>query len=390
MLRLRRGKMCQAFLALIVLLIATCFIGCSSRGETSNAQPHMSHISSDPPHIADETEKNSRVDTSVMENLDDGDAGIYEGKVKRFSREDIDNFFTFCGTSIVSSNESEGHDEKSYAGVCENGSKFSYLTATNHPYSQFIYRNDDKAEIYWNYPIYTNERDYLTNSKYMVGWMFTEPKNFSFATAAEAEKNSREALSALGLSDLKLLRTLYCDHKTLEEAMQVITTAEEFGPLGATIENNGFEVKDDWSEADDAYLFSFGIPVNGIPLSYRDEQSNEKAWYTGCSIVVWYAKDGIISLSVDTPWEVGEEIEAPIPIVSAQIAQETVEKKFSYNLEYKDMRIDEVRLEYHYIQDRHKWLLKPVWAVALSYANDEFDDRYYIFTNIDALTGNEM
>ena len=343
--------MCRFLGALMVLLITTSFIGCSSREEILNSQPDMSNISSDPSHITDETEKNSHIDIPALENPDDGQAGIYEGKVKRFSRQDIDNFITFCGTSIISSKESEGHDEKFYTGICENGSQYSYLTATNHPYSQFIYRNDAKTEIYWNYPIYTNESDYLTNSKYMVGCMFTEPKDFGFATAAEAEKNSREALSELGLSDLKLLRTLYCDHKTLKEAMQVITTEEQFGPLGATIENNGFKVKDDWSEADDAYLFSFGIPVKEIPLSNRNEQSNEKAWYTGCSIVVWYTKDGIISLSVDTPWEIGEEVEAPMPIVPAKTAQEIVEKKYSYNLEYKDIRIDEVRLEYHYVQN---------------------------------------
>lgn len=230
----------------------------------------------------------------------------------------------------------------------------------------------------------------MTNAKYTVGWMFIEPKAFSFATKAEAEQNVRDALAALGLSNLKLLRTLYCDHQTLEAAMDRVTTNEDYGPIGVTVENNGYPIRDDWSEDDDAYMFSFGISVHGVSMSYRYDTSEETAWYTGSNVVVWYTKDGIVSLSVDTPWEVGEVETPPEPIISAQTALEAAKTKFGYNLMDRDKRIEEIRLEYHYIQDRERWLLKPVWAVALSYTDETHFDRYYSFMNIDALTGDEL
>lgn len=344
-----------------------------------------------PQHFVETVNEDFHIDATVEEYPADGLAGVYIGEKKRFTKEEINSFFNFCGTAIDSSNESSTGDMDYYNGVCENGFVFfSEQSSHNHPYSKFIYRNDQKSQIYRDYPIYNDEQEYLTNAKYTVGWMFIEPKAFSFATKAEAEQNVRDALAALGLSNLKLLRTLYCDHQTLEAAMDRVTTNEDYGPIGVTVENNGYPIRDDWSEDDDAYMFSFGISVHGVPMSYRYDTSEETAWYTGSNVVVWYTKDGIVSLSVDTPWEVGEVETPPEPIISAQTALEAAKTKFGYNLMDRDKRIEEIRLEYHYIQDRERWLLKPVWAVALSYTDETHFDRYYSFMNIDALTGDEL
>ena len=220
--------------------------------------------------------------------------------------------------------------------------------------------------------------------------MFTEPKELSFATAEEAEQRVRAVLDALGLLDLKLLRTLYCDHETLEAAMQRITTHEDYAPLGVKVENNGYPVKEAWTEEDDAYVFSFGFSVQGVPMCYRNYESGRTAWYTGSEVVVWYTKDGIVELNITVPWQVGEAETPPASIVPAQIALEIAKTKFGYELMKRDKRIEEVRLEYHYVQDRDRWLLKPVWAVACSNGYDDTDDRSYSFVHIDAQTGNEL
>lgn len=342
-------------------------------------------------HFTETVNESFHIDAEAKEYPAEGTAGIYVGDPKRISKEEIQRFIDACGTKIASSQEINSSDMDYYNGVCENGAVFyAEQDVHNHPYSKFIYRNDEKCKFYQAYPIYTGEEEYLTNTKYTVGWMFSESKVLSFGTATEAEQRIRIALEALGLTDLKLLRTLYCDHQTLDSAMQRITTNEDYSPLGMTAENNGYPVKETWSEEDDAYVFSFGFSVYGVPMSYRYFDSSRTAWYTGSEIVVWYTKDGIVNLVVNTPWQVGRTETSPAPIVSAQTALDVAKAKLECDLIKQDKRIEEIRLEYHYVQDWGRWLLMPVWAVACSSRSGPDTDRVYTFVYVDALTGNEL
>lgn len=342
-------------------------------------------------HFVETVNENFHIDAVVKEYPKKGTAGVYIGEPKRINKEEIQRFIDLCGTKIASSQEINSPDMYYYNGVCENGAVFYAEQDThNHPYSKFLYRNDEKCRFYHAYPIYTGEEEYLTNTKYTVGWMFAEPKDLSFGSALEAEQCVRTALARLGLVDLKLLRTLYCDHETLAAAMQRITTHQDYGPLGAAVENNGYPIKEIWTEEDDAYMFSFGLSVHDIPMSYRYFDSSRTAWYTGSEIVVWYTKDGIVNLIVNTPWQVRETETPPTPIISAQAALDVAKTKLEYDLIKNDKSIEEIRLEYHYVQDRGRWLLMPVWAVACSSRSGPDTDRVYTFVHVDALTGNEL
>lgn len=353
--------------------------------------PQGPSSSVEPTHIVETVNEDFHIDAMVKEYPPDGLAGVYVGDPRRITKEEIQRFMEACGTTITSSEESSNSNMDYYNGVCENGAVFySEQNVQGHPYSQFLYRNDAKCQFYRAYPIYSGEESYLTNSKYTVGWMFTEPKELSFSTEAEAEQNVRRTLNVLGLSDLKLIRTLYCDHKTLEAAMLRVATYEEYGPLGAKEENNGYPIKETWLDEDDAYVFSFGFSIQDTPMCYRYFASGKTAWYTRSDVIVWYTKDGIVNLVVNTPWQKGETETPPTPIISAQSALDVAKKKLSYDFTKPDKRIEEIRLEYHYVQDRNRWLLKPVWAVACSYSSGPDTDRIYSFINVDALTGYEL
>jgi len=379
--------------------------GCAGNGEITEGRvvaattitvpgttPEAADPAADAPsrHITETVNENFHIDADVVGYPADGIAGIYIGTPKRLTKEEIAAFLASCGYTIASAEESNDGYTDYYNGVCNSGNVFYYSQdSSGHPYSQLVYRNDAKYQTYQPYPIYLGERDYITNSQYTVGWMFTEPKDLSFATAAEAEQNVRSALAALGLSDLKLLRTLYCDHQTLKAAMERLATHEDYAPLGDPQENNGYVIKEDWSEADDVYIFSFGIPVREISLSYR-MFSRETSAYVGSNIYVWYTKDGIINANIETPWSVGGEEALPQPLIPAEEALETAKVKFSFDLKRQDKRIEEIRLEYQYFQDRDRWLLRPVWAVFLSYTYDGDTSRYNTFMDIDAITGDEL
>lgn len=397
--------------AAALLGIMICLTGCANSSPTPITQPSESlsvietalqseprvgeivsqePANTEPTRIVETVNENLHIDATVEEYPADGLAGVYVGEPVRITKEEIQRFLEYCGTTITSTKESSDSDMDYYNGVCENGAVFyAEQVVHRHPYSQFIYRNDEKCQFYKAYPIYTGEESFLTNSKYTVGWMFMEPKELSFATELEAEQNVRKALNMLGLSNLKLMRTLYCDHQTLEAAMQRITTHEDYGPLGAKVENNGYPVKEIWTAEDDAYVFSFGFSVQGVPMCYRYYSSGKTAAYTCSDVVVWYTKDGIVDLVVNTPWHVGEAEKIPVPIVPAQTALDIAKTKLGYDLMKPDKCVEEIRLEYHYVQDRDRWLLKPVWSVACSHKSGH-ENRIYDFINVDALTGDEL
>lgn len=120
------------------------------------------------------------------------------------------------------------------------------------------------------------------------------------------------------------------------------------------------------------------------------DDSEETATYCGSEINVWYTKFGITFLRVSTPWTVGEA-ESPVePIVSAETALDVAKEKYSYDLNMKNKKIEEIRLLYKYKQNKNHWFLQPTWTVRVSYQYEQSDERYYQFMYIDALTGKEL
>lgn len=153
--------------------------------------------------------QNNESDTTTIEEYCEY-AGIYEAEPQRFSDEDINRFLSYCGDSIAYSQEEDRSTSARYWGMTDRGRQFLMIESTGyHPHVVFQYMDQEKYDTYYAYPIYSDEEQYENNTQFNVGWMFAEAKDFSFATAKEAEESVRAALSVLGVSDLILLRTLY-------------------------------------------------------------------------------------------------------------------------------------------------------------------------------------
>lgn len=351
-------------------------------------------ISTENTHITETVNDDFHVDADVMGYPIDGMAGVYTAEQKDFTKEEIEAFIAHCGESIVSVKEWDDGAMQYFNGECTNGYRFGYMWGldgvNNHPYAEFQFYDTERYRTYYDYPIYTGEESYITNPKYTVGWMFTEPKEFSFASEEDALTSVRNALTVLKLPNLRLLRTLYIDHNTLAEAGELLATDENYAPIVGEAENNGYTLRDDWSEEEDAYMFSFGISVAGTPLSYLFDDGEETATYCGSEVTAWYTKHGITFLRVSTPWTVGEEEGSSKQIVSAEAALEVAKEKYSYDLNMKDKKIEEIRLLYKYSQNRNQWILRPAWTVRISYTYEQSEERYYRFMYIDALTGKEL
>lgn len=364
-----------------------------NNSQVSASTPQENPVNAEIMHIEETVTDGFYIDADIIGYPVDGMAGVYTAEPKDFTKEVIEDFITHCGESIVSTKEWDDGSMVYYNGECTNGYRFGYMWGldgkNNHPYAEFKFYDTERYMTYYDYPIYTGEENYITNPKYTVGWMFTEPKEFSFATEEAAIADVREALTILGLPNLTLLRTLYIDHNTLAKAGELLATDDNYAPIVGAPDNNGYILRDDWSDEEDAYMFSFGISVAGTPMSYLFDDSGDTATYCGSEVNVWYTKYGITLLRVSTPWTLGEEESSREQIISAEAALEVAKEKYSYDLNMNDKKIEKIQLLYKYYQNRNQWLLRPTWTVWISYANEHSNQRYYTFMYIDALTGRE-
>ena len=91
-----------------------------------------------------------------------------------------------------------------------------------------------------------------------------------------------EQLSILGFANLMHCRTLFIDHEILANEVTPILQTNEWQALSI----DGIPTYDDWSKADDGYIFEFFTGVDGIPLVYQSFLNDTYAYNAG-TVVVW-------------------------------------------------------------------------------------------------------
>lgn len=310
--------------------------------------------------------------------------------MKVFTKEEIDDFLAWNGDAVseVTQDGLQGN-EMVYAGTCRSGSTFGQGSSEEGLYpSIFSYVNQERYERYNAYPIYSTQLMYEENEEHLITYLFTEPKDLSFATAQEAETEVREALATLHLGELYLNRTLYVSHERMAQAGEELQSEKWTHEVkGRTAQ---YPQRDDWAEEDDCYMFEFFCAADGIPLACRGEKSNTVS-YCPNSIVVWYTKDGIIDLEVIYPVTFVQVVEEPEQFISAGEALEVAKNKFVNILATQKRTIERVELVYVYWQDGTRWLLRPMWEVTVRQAATEtvsFDTLRFV--RVDAMTGDEM
>ena len=209
-------------------------------------------------------------------------------------------------------------------------------------------------------------------------------------TAAEAEEAIRMALSALGLSDIVLNRTLYISHDRMAQADELMQTEEWSGSV------KGGEISqfqgNDWSEADDCYMFEFFCGVDGIPLSYQSWK-RETTTYCGNYITAWYDADGLLSVGVYYPWVADEVAEEPDQVISAEEALQVVQNKIGNVITGQNQELQSLTLRYLYRQDGDAWLLIPVWEAVIHQASKDPNSwvpESCTYVTVDAITGKEI
>ncbi len=359
--------------------------------ETETSAPSQEVISTDPTHIFEEVKEDFLIDAEISGPPAGVVPKVYRGHYKGFSKEEIDAFLKQVGDGIaeVDSDGIEGKDYY-YSGVCTDGGYFfSQMNADGSTTTSEFSYSKNKNEI-TGYPIYINQNDYDINKESRLSFLFEDPVDLACGTAEEAEANVRAALSALGISDVVLNRTLYISHDRMEQADELMQT-EEWNSVGKKGMDAQFQPKN-WTEADDCYMFEFFCAVDGIPLSYQFWK-RETTTYCGNNILAWYDASGVFSLQVDYPWVADEMVQEPEAVISAEEALKVVQNKIGNVITNQNHELQSLTLRYLYRQDGDSWLLIPVWE-AVIHQTPKDPDSWMVegctYVTVDAITGKEI
>ncbi|MGM9641223.1 MAG: hypothetical protein ACI3V3_07630 [Faecousia sp.] len=385
----------KLYAILIALLLAAVLAGCGQESRESSL-PDSTSDSTDPTHFYEEVAEGLTVDAQVSGRTPGVVPAVYTGSFPALDRAAVDRFLAVCGDAVanVELDVEKGNvwnfvattDKDAYVGaaICVdsmelNSYSFSYSSSEYHWYGDVLacYPRFYRAK----YPEWDNS-----------DW-FREPKAFGFATEQEADAQVRSFLELLGVQNVALNETLYLDHRVMEEAQHTDAAIQKMTGKGQEL-----KFKESWTEADDAYHFTYEITQDGFPM-VPEVNTGAAQIYIPSMIEVICNRDGIVYLQVFAPWASGEQTEAPETILTAREALENAKEILCLTPVSYERVVKEVSLRYYYVYDGDRCLLRPCWYVAtlglqvpqlvLGEVVDEPRDEYS-FILLDAVTGQEV
>ena len=335
----------------------------------------------DPNRIYKKVREDFLIDADIVDFPSNDGVKVFEAIPKHLSQEEINKFLTAKGDTATE------WEMITCTGTTAHGGEFQLrhgvaLTSSTLYYKNTMHRRWGDCSIYYG----QRGDDDVPNHTY--AYLFTEPKDFSFATAEEAEEEVRDILRThMGLEDLLLNRTLYIDHKILANELTTILQDEEVQAMDKT---GHIPVYYDWSEADDGYIFEFFPTVDGAPMFYPNMVTDTMA-YLGSSVQVWYQESGIVYLSIDSSmWSIGNVVETASTPLSPQDAMSIAQVRLENTMAYSETEVYKVSGEYIHVQDRNRILLRPVWVVYAKSTSSYSGNIYTQYVVIDAITGDEI
>lgn len=377
----------KLFACLLAMTISVSLFGCgieAAAAETADKTP------------AEKTEQKS-------EQKPEGTAVVYETERDPFTKEEIQAFLKTQGVELVEEGKQTDERDRTYSvvhGICTDGADYTIAQYQGEPSLplHFGFSRPD-AKLYGAYPIYNSEWDAQTSPELRVHQMFETPKELSFCSKEDAEKKVREALDALGLHDLQLLRTLYLDKDTLRKANERVCEDPQFAPISEeAVPFNGYNLRQ-WDEREEAYMFGFGMKTDDIPNTVHlrgVEEGDRNITYGGTEVTVCYNRHGIVSVSAEAPFLAKKAMGEPQKLCGPEIAEKAAQEEVdSIRERQKNVtcKIEKPQLEYGCVKENGSYCLKPLWRVSFSLTSQvekwgDLTSHHQVF--VDAVTGENI
>lgn len=395
--------LCKRLVAGILLLIQICALyACNenpSQGSELNIpEPSVGLEAEAPTHFYEVVTDNITIDASVSPLPEGATPAVYEGAVPELNKETLDAFLSAVGDSVTNVLEDSYADELKIWSYVYQSEKGAYAGCSTRVGSQdvttfsFSYTHPDASWIF-NALNYYDKYDAVQNPGLGNNELFLEQKTFSFATEQEALTEALRILEILGIHNAVLSETLYLDHETLAIEERSDRVLDKSAAKGVEP-----EFKPQWTEADDAYFFSFDIEHEGILVQSRLETTRDTI-YIPTRVQVIYNQSGVISLNITQPWVFSATSETTESILSLEEATEKVKEILLYSYVPHERIVDELNLRYYYRQDGDRVYLRPCWIASVlelqvqaMFNGELVGDPYdrYSFIIIDAITGQEL
>ena len=363
---------CLSLTSLLLLSL----IGCS---------PSPSRIKHDnSTHFYEQISDTFLIDAEVFGFPTDSIPKVYKGDAIRFTNTEISSLLLSLDTTLDQWNTLDIPLTEAYEGYCSNEGYIYIENDGSGLYPNYLSYAHPLSDWWEDYYIYAGQSHYDNNPHAVFADRFTYPVDFAFATAQEAEASIRSTLSTLGFDDLILNRTLYIDHEVLTEISSILQE-----PEWQPIKDGTNSIKENWSDADDGYIFEFFLSVDNIPMFYGDI-SKDTYTYCGSSIVVWYQSSGIVHMTIAWPVLPASIAEEPTQMISSSEALSYAKEKLSSILTRKNTVITQISAEYIYVHDSNGFLLRPVWIIYATCEDASLSDyTYRDYVILDAITGYE-
>ena len=334
---------------------------------------------------------------------------IYEVALAAPTQDGIEAFLNEVGDPARKINVSDCDGSQQISAETSNGT-FMLNRNFSQKYTGFSFYYDTemdswyKSEYVLNY-YDTNGEDNAHRSGNKVFFhnadRYQEPKEFAFASVESAEETVRQKLELLDIHNLLLSRVLFLDHSIMAQvenetnaaAQAALENGEEIFPKGPDGEYLVGELKGQWTEADDCYMFVFTGGTDGIPTA-RCEKMDKTTFFVPTTVIVRINASGITYINTINPWNVIEQVQQPDEILSAQQALVRGKEIVQDILVKEDQVITRLSLRYYNVQDGQRWLFTPVWEITVcrkdvvDYYPEPKDLYYYVL--IDAITGDEI
>lgn len=369
----------RKMLGLMIVCLGVVLAGCASNS--------IDPVTTDPTHFYEEVREDFLIDAEVISFPGGGTVTVYEATPRTLTQEQINNFLAANGDAITE--WTNLLDPNHYYGYTANTSRNGFF---RHSVSNSIMQpgsmdySNSAFNRWCNANIYFGQAHFDGNAQYAFAHLFMEPKDFIFATAQEALGEVQNQLAILGFDNLLYHRTLYIDHDILANKVTPALKTGEWQALTV----DGIPTYDDWSEADDGYIFEFLTGVDGIPLSYWTF-INDTYNYNADTVQVWYQPSGIVYLSAAfSLWDLGDPVESISQLVSATEALSVARIKLENTKIYTNTVINKVSGEYIYVSNDDRFSLRPAWVIYASYQDISTGITTQKCVVIDAVTGDEL
>lgn len=204
---------------------------------------------------------------------------------------------------------------------------------------------------------------------------------FTFGSADEALEDTIDTLQQMGIEvdENYTMDIYYLQHDILADQ------EERLDMLGNPLEE---EYKDDWSEADDAYLFYIHQNYCELEDYHKSKYDSVYAEDSSAQITVIYGKDGILYLKLQnlSVYEMGNE---PVELLPFEDIAGAVTIYFENILDDASYEVMDALLICDYKKSEvlsEKYTLWPVWAFFVKEALPDGSVVYYEL-RVDAVNG---